>query len=405
MIARRRSVERCRRRSCKRGDVITAVNRTPVRTASGSQRRGRRRRRPRAAPQVAAARCSASAATRPRRAGQDQRSDGLLALPARRSGEHPLRLRLAPRDRPAARSTEAAYGGQHLHRRGAGGANPQALDAQARQPPRADRGRDRHRQDGDAAGHRRRVLPRRRALLRRRREGRPVGPRHGRIADRARPTTIFAARAAEIGDTDWAYADNPVQFWDLFGEQGHPIRTTVSEMGPLLLARLMDLNEVQEGVLTIAFHVADEEGLLLLDLDDLQAMLARVRRARRRAHHHLRQCLASSRSARSSARCSSCAARAASISSASPRSTSTTSSTLDDKGRGIVNILAADKLMASPKLYATFLLWLLSRAVRDASRGRRSRQAEARASSSTRRICCSTTRPRRCSTRSSRSCG
>ena len=67
--------------------------------------------------------------------------------------------------------------------------------------------------------------------------------------------------------------DNPVQFWDLFGEQGHPIRTTVSEMGPLLLARLMDLNEVQEGVLTIAFHVADKDGLLLLDLDDLQAML------------------------------------------------------------------------------------------------------------------------------------
>ena len=72
----------------------------------------------------------------------------------------------------------------------------------------------------------------------------------------------FAARAAEIGQSDWAYKDNPVQFWDLFGEQGHPIRTTVSEMGPVLLARLMDLNEVQEGVLTIAFHVADKDGLL-----------------------------------------------------------------------------------------------------------------------------------------------
>ena len=68
----------------------------------------------------------------------------------------------------------------------------------------------------------------------------------------------------------------PVQFWDLFGEQGHPIRTTVSEMGPLLLARLMNLNEVQEGVLTIAFHVADKDGLLLLDLDDLQAMLVAI---------------------------------------------------------------------------------------------------------------------------------
>jgi len=83
----------------------------------------------------------------------------------------------------------------------------------------------------------------------------------------------FKARAEEIGDTDWAYADTPVQFWDLFGEQGHPIRTTVSEMGPLLLSRLMGLNDVQEGVLTIAFQVADKDQLLLLDLDDLQAML------------------------------------------------------------------------------------------------------------------------------------
>ena len=169
----------------------------------------------------------------------------------------------------------------------------------------------------------------------------------------------FAARAAEIGDTDWAYKDCPTQFWDLFGEQGHPIRTTVSEMGPLLLARLMDLNEVQEGVLTIAFHVADKDGLLLLDLDDLQAMLV------------------------------SCAERADELTVAygniSKQSVGTIQRSLlqlrsqggehffgepaldmmdliklDDSGRGVVNILAADKLMASPKLYSTFLLWLLS---------------------------------------------
>jgi len=169
----------------------------------------------------------------------------------------------------------------------------------------------------------------------------------------------FAARAAEIGDTAWAYADTPVQFWDLYGEQGHPIRTTVSEMGPLLLARLMDLNEVQEGVLTIAFHVADQEGLLLLDLDDLQAMLV------------------------------DCAGRASELSTTygniSKQSVGTIQRALlqlrsqggehffgepaldlddfigiDDRGRGIVNVLAADKLMASPKLYATFLLWLMS---------------------------------------------
>jgi uncharacterized protein len=169
----------------------------------------------------------------------------------------------------------------------------------------------------------------------------------------------FAARAAEIGDADWAYKDCPVQFWDLFGEQGHPVRTTVSEMGPLLLARLMDLNDVQEGVLTIAFHVADKDGLLLLDLDDLQAMLAE------------------------------CAGNADALTvtygNVSKASVGTIQRALlqlrtqggehffgepaldindlirtDDSGRGVVNILAADKLMASPKLYSTFLLWLLS---------------------------------------------
>ncbi len=76
-----------------------------------------------------------------------------------------------------------------------------------------------------------------------------------------------------MGITDYAYSDNPVIFWDLFGEQGHPIRTTISEMGPLLLARLLDLNETQEGVLQIIFKYADENGLLLLDLGDLTALL------------------------------------------------------------------------------------------------------------------------------------
>ncbi len=80
--------------------------------------------------------------------------------------------------------------------------------------------------------------------------------------------------------SDYAYADNPVVFWDLYGEQGHPIRTTVSEMGPLLLSRLLELNDTQEGVLNIVFRIADEQGLLLLDLEDLQAMLVHVGRER-----------------------------------------------------------------------------------------------------------------------------
>lgn len=175
----------------------------------------------------------------------------------------------------------------------------------------------------------------------------------------AKTHEAFAARAAEIGDTDWAYADNPVQFWDLYGEQGHPIRTTVSEMGPLLLARLMDLNEVQEGVLTIAFHVADTEGLLLIDLDDLQAMLAHcAERAdeltttygnvSKQSIGAIQRSLLQLRS------------QGGEKFFGEPALDLADFLTTDDRGRGIVNLLAADKLMAAPKLYATFLLWLMS---------------------------------------------
>ena len=165
-----------------------------------------------------------------------------------------------------------------------------AARAQARQPPRADRRRDRHRQDRHPAGHRRRAVatPASRPSSPTSRATSPASPCPARRPPR--PHEAFAARAAEIGYTDWRYDACPVQLWDLFGEQGHPIRTTVSEMGPLLLARLMNLNEVQEGVLTIAFHVADKDGLLLLDLDDLQAMLVACRRARRRADARIWQC-------------------------------------------------------------------------------------------------------------------
>ena len=169
----------------------------------------------------------------------------------------------------------------------------------------------------------------------------------------------LVARAQEIGLENYAYSDNPAIFWDLYGEQGHPIRTTISEMGPLLLARLMNLNETQEGVLSIAFRYADEEGLLLLDLGDLQAMLAY------------------------------CAENADMLSAKYGNVTKASVGTIqrqllqldsqggahffgepaldihdflktDEQGRGYINVLAADKLMQSPKLYSTFLLWLLS---------------------------------------------
>ena len=110
-------------------------------------------------------------------------------------------------------------------------------------------------------------------------------------------------RARELGMTDYAYSDNPAVFWDLYGEQGHPIRTTISEMGPLLLARLLDLNETQEGVLNVVFRYADEQGLLLLDLEDLQAMLAYAAENAGELTRQVRQRHQGTASARSSASC------------------------------------------------------------------------------------------------------
>ena len=170
---------------------------------------------------------------------------------------------------------------------------------------------------------------------------------------------IFAGRAADIGLADWQYRDVPVQFWDLFGEQGHPVRTTVGEMGPILLARLMNLNEVQEGVLTIAFTVADEDGLLLLDLGDLQSMLVhcgeqaealtlRYGNVSKQSVGAIQRSLLQLRS------------QGGDNFFGEPALALEDFLGMDDQGRGLVNVLAADKLMASPRLYATFLLWLLS---------------------------------------------
>ncbi|HXH00512.1 MAG TPA: helicase HerA-like domain-containing protein [Sphingomicrobium sp.] len=169
----------------------------------------------------------------------------------------------------------------------------------------------------------------------------------------------FAARAAEIGYSGWSYEASPVQFWDLFGESGHPVRTTVSEMGPLLLARLMNLNEVQEGVLTIAFTVADRDGLLLLDLDDLQAML--VSTGERADELTLEYGNVSKPSVGAIQRSLlQLRAQGGDHFFGEPALELEDFLKLDENGRGIVNILAADRLMASPRLYSTFLLWLLS---------------------------------------------
>jgi DNA helicase HerA-like ATPase len=175
----------------------------------------------------------------------------------------------------------------------------------------------------------------------------------------ARTHEAFAARAAEIGMTDWSYADNPVIFWDLFGQSGHPVRTTISEMGPLLLARLMGLNETQEGVLSIVFKVADEQGMLLLDLADLQAMLAWA--AENAADLSARYGNVTRASVGTIQRqLLQLEAQGGDGFFGEPALEIADMMLVDDAGRGTISVLAADRLMAAPKLYATFLLWLLS---------------------------------------------
>ena len=169
----------------------------------------------------------------------------------------------------------------------------------------------------------------------------------------------FDERIKSLGIDSIPFAASPVMFWDLFGEQGHPIRTTVSEIGPLLLAQMLNLNDTQEGVLSAVFRIADDQGLLLIDFKDLKAMLSYV------SEH--------------------AAEFKAEYGNLSPASLGAIQRNLlaladqggdqffgepslnildfiqtDADGRGYINLLAADKLMNTPKLYATFLLWMLS---------------------------------------------
>jgi DNA helicase HerA-like ATPase len=176
---------------------------------------------------------------------------------------------------------------------------------------------------------------------------------------------FLAKRAETIGFTaEYRFEAFPVVFWDVFGKAGHPVRTTVSEMGPLLLSRMLDLNDTQEGVLNIAFRVADEDGLLLLDLKDLQSLLVHI-----------------------AERASDLTTRYGNVSKATVGTVQRKLLVLEEQGganffgepaleigelmrttrdgRGIVNILAANDLMNAPRLYATFLLWLLSELFED----------------------------------------
>ena len=167
------------------------------------------------------------------------------------------------------------------------------------------------------------------------------------------------SRASELGMEDYAYSDNPAIFWDLYGEQGHPIRTTISEMGPLLLARLLDLNDTQEGVLQIVFRHADDNGLLLLDFADLQAVLSwaseNARELSGRYGNVSKQSVGAIQR-----QLLSFESQGADLFFGEPALEIDDFLKTDEQGRGYINVLAADRLMRSPKLYATFLLWLLA---------------------------------------------
>ena len=178
------------------------------------------------------------------------------------------------------------------------------------------------------------------------------------IAAAGEAKDALVKRAKDMG-FDYEPDRFPVVFWDVFGEEGHPLRATVSEMGPLLLSRLLDLNDVQEGALNIAFRVADEQGLLLLDLKDLRAILSFIAEhaselttqygnvSKQTIGTIQRQLLVLENQG---------AAKFFSEPALALKDFIRT----DRDGRGTINVLAADKLMESPRLYATFLLWLLS---------------------------------------------
>ncbi len=170
-------------------------------------------------------------------------------------------------------------------------------------------------------------------------------------------------RAKQIG-FELGYQPCPVMFWDVFGKLGHPVRTTISEMGPLMLSRLLDLNDTQEGVLTIAFTVADKEGMLLLDLDDLRAMLVHISDNAATYCAHYGNIAAASVGAIQRALLT-LESQGGKQLFGEPGLQITDLMCVAPNGQGAVNILCANTLMQTPKLYSTLLLWLLSELFED----------------------------------------
>jgi DNA helicase HerA-like ATPase len=169
----------------------------------------------------------------------------------------------------------------------------------------------------------------------------------------------IADRVKKLNLTDFSFAGCPVTFWDVFGEQGHPVRATVSDMGPLLFSRLLNLNDTQSGVLTAVFKIADDQGLLLLDLKDLQAMLQYVAAHAKEFQTQYGNISAASVGAMQRGLLT-LEQQGGDKFLGEPALNLDDLMQTDAQGHGVVNILAADKLINSPQLYAMFLLWMLS---------------------------------------------
>ena len=177
------------------------------------------------------------------------------------------------------------------------------------------------------------------------------------IAEIGGGNTRVSQRLAEMG-LDEKYTPYPVTFWDVWGENGHPIRATISDMGPLLLSRLLGLNETQSGVLTLAFKVADDEGLALLDLKDLRAMIQNVGERSKELSLRYGNISSASVGAIQRALLTLEAQEGEKLFGEPMLNIHDLIQTVD--GKGVVNLLDATKLMNTPKLYASLLLWLLS---------------------------------------------
>ena len=214
------------------------------------------------------------------------------------------------------------------------------------------------------------------------------------VAQEGAASEKLLERLKNIGITDWTPHGNPVVVWDIFGEKGHPVRATVSDLGPLLLARLLNLNDVQSGVLNIIFRIADDQGLLLLDFKDLRAITQYIGDNAKSFQNQYGNISSASVGAIQRGLLT-LEQQGAEHFFGEPMLDIKDWMRTDSSGKGIINILSAEKLYQMPKLYAASLLWMLSELYEQLPEAGDLENPNW-CSSLTKRTCCLTTRRRCC---------